>query len=71
MMRAMPGIVLARGDDDAINRGLAAAREAMPEEDGWRDYDVVIQEIPDQIDLGEWRLTWSACELSTTQNTRA
>lgn len=58
LLRIKPGIMLALSDDDAKERGLSAAAEALPIADGFTDHQVVFVELPSHIDLEGYQLEW-------------
>lgn len=50
VVRVTPGIVLAFSEDEAQNNSRTAAFMALPESDGWKDHQVIVAEIPAEID---------------------
>ena len=59
-LRVKPGVVLASSEDEALREGMGGALAAIPESEGWKEHQVILTEIPSNLKLGDYHVTWHA-----------
>jgi hypothetical protein len=59
-LRVKPGVVLAFSEDEALREGMGGAFAAIPESEGWKEHQVILTEVPSNLRLGAYELTWHA-----------
>jgi hypothetical protein len=63
-LRVKVGVVLASSEEEAHKEGLGGAFAVLPESEGWRDHQVILTELPDNLTLGDYHVTWRADKMS-------
>jgi hypothetical protein len=59
-LRIRPGIVLGSSEEEAHREGMGGAFAALPESEGWTDHQVILTELPNSLELGEYLVTLRA-----------